>query len=487
MWRQITVGESDMCSHLRVQSVLVALAIPLWGCSPSDTDPVDAYIEGVIGKHHIPGLALAVVKNGEIVRAEAYGLANMELDVPVTPESVFELASVTKPFTATAIMMLVEEGKVHLDSPIGTYLVGTPDSWHGVTVRHLLGHTASMSAQTRERDDAKDYTTAEMFEAITQWKLDFEPGERWQYFDLGYFLLGMIIEKQSGQRYREFLRERIFEPTGMTKTTVIDQWEIVEDRVAGYTIRNGSLAHIRRHTQIELPSSFGVLSTVIDLAKWDVALASERLVSRSSLQQMWTPVRLADGSTYPYGLGWLLMDHRGHRRIAHSGDTGTYIGRFPEQGLTVIVLTNLGHVQQFAWHLALGVAGHYDPALVPPDMLSQRTDPDPGRTEQLRGFLTQLASGVEPGGMTNGLRAILPRASRLRVSSFKGIESLDHLACDQVPEGGLERLGTSVSLICHYRVTTGQGMFYVTFWLTADSRVADFMPFRDLAGEGLDW
>lgn len=177
-------------------------------------------------KHQIPGVALAVVKNGQVIKAQGYGLANLELNVPVTPESVFELASVTKSFTATAIMMLVEEGKVGLDDKISTYLVNAPDSWRDITVRHLLTHTASLSPnqeETRENSELANYTSAEMFEGISEWSLDFAPGERWQYFDPGYFLLGMIIEEQSGKRYREFLRERIFEPLGMTKTTVIDQ------------------------------------------------------------------------------------------------------------------------------------------------------------------------------------------------------------------------------------------------------------------------
>jgi CubicO group peptidase (beta-lactamase class C family) len=472
---------------LWLRSSLLVLAIPFLAGSTPGPDPIDEYVQSVMEKHGIPGIALAIVKDGELVRTGTYGLANVELGVSVKPESVFEISSVTKPFTATAIMMLVEEGKIQLDDPIGAYLDGTPEDWNGITVRHLLSHTVSLSPRRPERNDGRDYTTKEMFDGIKEWGLDFTPGERWQYFDLGYFLLGMILEKQSGKRYREYLSERIFQPTGMARSTVIDQWDLVPDRVAGYTFRGGKLAHIRRHTQIELPSFFGILSTVMDLAKWDVALRSGEYIAEATLEEMWTPVRLNDGSTFPFGLGWLLMDHRGQKRALHSGGTGSNITHFPDHDLTVIVLTNLGHVADFAWHVALGVAGHYVPELLPPDMISVQRDPSPERTEELKRFLIQLSSSAQPEGMTSQLRAILPHTSRFRVASYRTLESLKYVACDVVPVGGLERMGAEVNGICHYRATIGRGVFFVTFWLTADGTVVDFMPFRDFAGDGFRW
>jgi CubicO group peptidase (beta-lactamase class C family) len=339
----------------------------------AQTDPIDAYIKAEMEKRRIPGLALTVIQHGEVIKMQGYGLANVELDVPVTPDTVFELASVTKQFTATAIMRLVEEGKVGLDNPISHYLSTTPDAWQGITVRHLLTHTAGLASletgfrALRTGGVRANYTTAEMFEAATKDPMSFRPGERWQYSDVGYFLLGMIIEKASGQRYREFVTERFFQPLGMTATSVVDQWAILKNRASGYTLRNGQLVHIRRHAQVELPSHYGICSTVKDLVRWEAALTGGKVVQPSSLDQLWTPVRLNDGTSRPYGFGWRVEALFGHRLITHTGITGTEYSRFPDDGLTVIVLTNLGSsigtTAVDSWGLTMGVAGRYIPDL----------------------------------------------------------------------------------------------------------------------------
>ena len=274
----------------------------------AQTDPIDAYIKAEMEKRRIPGLALAVIQHGEVIKMQGYGLANVELDVPVTPDTVFALASVTKQFTATAIMLLVEEGKVGLDNPISHYLSNTPDAWQGITVRHLLTHTAGLVGAggflaLDAGGERADYTTAEMFEAATKDPMNWErePGEGWQYSNVGYFLLGMILEKASGQRYRELVTERFFRPLGMTATSVLDQWAILKNRASGYALRNGQLVHIRHHAQVELPSEGGIFSTVKDLVKWEAALTGGKVVKPSSLDQMWTPVKLTMARPVPTG------------------------------------------------------------------------------------------------------------------------------------------------------------------------------------------
>ena len=337
-------------------------------------EAVDAYIGAEMPKRRIPGLALAVVRDGAVVKMQGYGLANLEHDVPVTPDTVFELASVTKQFTATAIMLLVEEGKVGLDDPIGDYIIGSPAKWQKVTVRHLLTHTGGFqplatgfAALAVAGGGRANISTTLMFDAAIKDSMSFEPGTAWQYSDVGYFLLGMIVEKASGRRYHEFLAERFFRPLGMTSSTVLDQWTIVKNRAAGYTLRNGELVNIRRASYVELPSHHGVMSTVKDLAMWEAALAGGRVIKPASLGQMWTPVTLNSGLDRPYGFGWEIQEHRGHRTITHAGITGTEYTRFPDDRLTVIVLTNLGRRLELAavnaWGLTLGVAGRYLPDL----------------------------------------------------------------------------------------------------------------------------
>ena len=454
----------------------------------AQADEVDDYIKAEMEKRQIPGLALAVVKSGKLIKAKGYGLANLELDVPVTPDSVFELASVTKSFTATAIMMLVEEGKVALDDKISKYLINAPYTWRGITVRHLLTHTAGFASdckEIRQQGWLANYTTAEMFEAGSKCPADFAPGDRWQYSDMGYFLLGMIIEKVSGTRWREFVRERIFQPLGMTATTVIDQWAIIKNRTAGYTLRDGKLAHIRRISQIELPSHYGILSTVKDLAKWDAALYTEELLRKATLDQMWTPVILNNGIPAPttcgfYGFGWCLDHLRGHRVVQHVGGTGTAIFRLPDDKLTVIVLTNIGNgdYPRYSWLIAQTVAGLYNPVLTPPHRLKEQPDPDPQRTQMLGSLLSDMVRDEQESPLvTPGLRVrIAATTSEARAALAArpvDAESFTFLACDGAQERPIERFDLRVSRICYYKLVTEQETRYLTFYLTVDGKVAD--------------
>jgi D-alanyl-D-alanine carboxypeptidase len=341
-------------------------------------DRIDGFVRTEMQKRRIPGLALAVVRSGKVVKIKAYGLADLENDVRVRPDSVFELASLSKSFTAAAVMLLVEQGKVGLDDPINAYLPDPPDAWKGITVRHLLTHTGGLAASGKDFQTLA-WTTfisrADMYAAATKDPVDFKPGERWQYSDAGYFLLGMIIEKASGQPWAEFLAERIFKPLGMSSTSCLDLTSILNHRVHGYGIRKGQRINIRRVAQLELFSHGGVFSTVEDLAKWDAALDTETLLKRSSLEQILTPARLNDGSRVAtpngsYGFGWFIQEKHGHRFVFHPGITGVEMTRFLDDKLTIIVLTNLGFSfvpgaeMPDSWGLTTPIAGFYLPDLI---------------------------------------------------------------------------------------------------------------------------
>ncbi len=340
----------------------------------AQTDAIDSYIQNEMRTRKIPGLALAVIKSSVAVKISGYGFANLELDVRATPDTVFELASVTKQFTATAIMALIEDGKIKVNDSITGYLPRSPEQWKAITIRHLLTHTAGLPGlqegfkALRGDGGRLNLTTAQMFEAATKDSLSFPPGDQWQYSDVGYFLLGMIIEKAGGRKYGDFLTDRFFAPLSMTSTSALDQWAILKNRAAGYTLRDHEVVNIRRVTQVELASYGGVFSSVKDLVKWDNALATAKVVKPSSLEQMWTPVRLNSGGSYLYGFGWQLGEVRGHRMISHAGVTGTEYTRFPDDKLTVIVLTNLGarlsSTKVNAWGLTKGVAGRFIPDLL---------------------------------------------------------------------------------------------------------------------------
>jgi len=475
----------------RLAALAIAAALAV-ACGTAWADPVDEYVKAQMERRKIPGLSLAVVQRGQVVKLQGYGLASVELDAPVTPDTVFELASVTKQFTAAAVMKLVEAGKVALDDPIAKYLDDVPPAWSAITVRHLLTQTAGLASLTDGfaalwRGGVRmNYTTRQMFDAATKDAMSFTPGAGWQYSDVGFFLLGMIIEKASGQRYAAFLAERFFTPLGMTATSVIDQSAVVKHRAPGYTLREDQLVRIRRDWQFEMASHYGVLSSVRDLVKWDAALEKAEVLSRQSLSAMWTAVRLDDGSRRQYGLGWFVTERRGHRLIEHTGITGTQFSRFPDDGLTVIVLTNLGY--QFggqevdSWGITLGVAGQYVPGLLL-STVAKQPDPDPSLSRRLEDFLRRVARGEDPPDamptLTNVLRANTAEIQRVLGKRLAEARAFTYIATDDVEARGAERLGVPISRLVHYELITGPAARYYTFWLTRDGRVVDFISYVD--------
>ena len=330
-------------------------------------DKVDEFIRSEMEKQRIPGLAVAVVRNGEIVKAQGFGLANVEHNVPVKPETIFQSGSVGKQFTAMAVMILVEEGKLNLDDKISKYFEGTPETWKEITVRHLLTHTAGTTDYPRDFDFRKDYTEGELLKRAMTIPLAFQPGEKWSYSNLGYVMLGILISKVSGKFYGDFLKERVFAPLGMTTARVINEADIIPNRAAGYRLDKGELKNQNWVSPVLNTTADGSLYfTVLDVAKWDAALYTEKLIKKASFDQMWSPVRLNSGKTHPYGFGWALGEYQGHRIREHGGawqGFTTFIARYIDDKLTIIVLTNRAGANP--GKIAKGVAALYVPELQP--------------------------------------------------------------------------------------------------------------------------
>src|SRR5271169_6554565 len=202
---------------------------------------VSNYVRSEMEREHIPGVSLLVSRGGKIVQAEGFGLANVELQVPVKPETVFQSGSVGKQFTATGVMMLVEEGKVGLDDPLTKYFADAPPTWKNVTVRELLSHTAGFGDYPKDFDMRKDWTEAEELKLIESIPLAYPPGTKWEYSNFGYVTLGILIHRVTGEFYGDFLQQRIFQPLGMSSTRIISEADIVSNRAAGYRLVKGEL------------------------------------------------------------------------------------------------------------------------------------------------------------------------------------------------------------------------------------------------------
>lgn len=353
---------------LRIPLLLLVLALLP---APTHADAVDDAVRAHMDRNHVPGLSLAVVRNGELLRAQGYGLANVEHDVPATKETVYQIQSITKTFTAAGVMMLVESGQLRLDDPVDKHVAGAPDAWKGITLRHLLTHTSGIpDFINRPTVNLRlDVTPDEVLKSVADKPLEFPTGDRYAYSNTNYHLLGMVIDRVSGRPWQSFLQERIWDPLGMKDTRIISLADPIPHRAAGYLFQNGALQNGRFVAPSILGyAGGGIRSTVVDMAKYDTALNGERILKRATLEEMWTPTKLNGGGTSAYGLGWALGNLRGCRTVNHSGShmTGfqSQFTRYRDRGLTVVALTNLQGARPGP--LADQVAGLLDPSLAAP-------------------------------------------------------------------------------------------------------------------------
>ncbi len=312
---------------------------------------VSKYVRSEMQRQRVPGVALLVSRGGKIVQAEGFGLSNVELQVPVKPETVFQSGSVGKQFTATAVMMLVEEGKVGLDDPLTKYFPDAPAAWKEVTVRELLSHTAGFGDYPDKFNFRKDWTEDQELKLVESIPLAYPPGTKWDYSNLGYLTLGILIHRVTGEFYGDFLQQRIFHPLDMQTTRIISEADIIPNRAAGYRLVKGELKNQEWVAPMVNTTADGSLYfSILDLAKWDAALYTEQLLKRSSLDQMWTPAKLKNGQPNEdgYGFGWSIEDRHGHHVVSHTGawqGFKTAIARYVNDQLTVVVLTNLAEAK----------------------------------------------------------------------------------------------------------------------------------------------
>jgi len=458
------------------------------GCAlvaaPAYSDEVDDFVRATMEKHNTPGMAIAVIRDGEPDRVEGYGLANIELDVPVTPATIFQTASVGKQFTAAGILALAEEGKLKLDDPLTLHFPSAPATWQGITIRHLLTHTSGISDSSDHLYvELRDYTEEEHLQIAMQLPLEFAPGSQWSYCNTGYIILGVLTSKLTGMHWSAFLKQRILEPAGMTTARVISEADIIKNRADGYE-RNeeGELRN-----QEWVPPSDNTLAdgslyvTARDMVAWDAALRERRLLSEASYDAWWTPVSLGDGITYPYGFGWSLSEQRGRRLIEHGGSWQGFrsaIARYVDDKLTVVVLANAAGTPTEA--IAHEIAGMLDDDLRLPDPKAPGVDPDLQRTARLEDVLQAWAESRATPEMGRGLAATASGSNREAFDRrrtgrlLKNKKSFYWLEDDDLGSSSLERLGETVTRIAHYALVTENARRVYSFYLTADGKVADF-------------
>jgi CubicO group peptidase (beta-lactamase class C family) len=451
---------------------------------------IDAFVTAELAREKTPGAEVGIYSRGRVLLVKGYGLANVELDVPVKPETVFQSGSVGKQFVSAAIMMLVEEGKISLDDSVTKYFPEAPASWKPILIKNLLSHTSGLSEyESGDRTGPKgpfylrlDFTEDELATKIEALPIEWAPGSKWAYRNTNYVLLGIIIHKITGKRYDEFLAERIFKPLGMTSTRLISERDIIPNRAAGYELDDGQLKNQEWVSPTFNSTADGTLYfNVVDLAKWDEALYRTRLLKQASLDRMWTVYPLNDGKPNPagYGFAWMMGDQNGHRRIEHGGAWQGFtcrIARYPDDSLTVVVLTNLDAGHADPGLIAHVVAGLADAPLMPAKLTSVPDD-KPEIAVALGKILDKLVAGEDI--RTQATAELLPYLTPEAGASVK--KRLEVLW----PGGTLTLVrrtalpGAAGLFNSTFRLTKGSNSMLVNFGLNAEGKISGLGISRD--------
>lgn len=339
--------------------LILAAVLPGTACA----DPVDDYVAAKMRDESIPGLALAVIHDGHVIKQKVYGYANLELKVPVTLDTSFSLASTTKTFAAVAIMEMVEQGKFTLDTPVSRIVAGLPASWSRVTVRHCLSHTTGLPYAT---EDDINVTVIEGDRAKLIAKLAdkpvAEPGTQIDYNSTDEMLLGMVMEKVSGMAFPDYIKQFVLDPA-QVKAVFGDAWSIIPGRSELYTNLDITSDHksllvvdgepvpskqgIRRYGHKVWPdymqAATGLNGSIRDMIAWEAALDGNKLIKAASLHEMELPYKMADGKDSPFGLAFttLPVPGAGPGAVSYGGGAAVWRVKLPDRHLTVIVLTNL--------------------------------------------------------------------------------------------------------------------------------------------------
>lgn len=327
----------------------LALSIAMAGAAAAQNNPAlaskaDAYIQAA----GIQGSVL-LAKNGKVILAKGYGLANMELGVANTPATKFRLGSITKQFTAAAILLLQEKGKLSVADPISKFIPDSPAAWNDITIHHLLTHTSGIPSYTDQagyqahmREPSGE--PLDFFKRFRDFPLEFKPGEKFHYDNSGYFLLGVIIERVSGMKYEEYLQKNIFQPLGMDDTGYDWPSTILKNRASGYSKGPDGRQINAEFLDMGQPYAAGSLySSVLDLYTWDRALYTTKVLSAQSLAAAFTPGKFDWGEGIRYGYGWGIAQVHGHKTVGHGGGINgfsTVIWRAIEEDAVSIVLSN---------------------------------------------------------------------------------------------------------------------------------------------------
>lgn len=341
-----------LLNHLLIAATCAAYFLPpALAATPApaiNEAGIQEVVSAVMREQSIPGMAVGVLHEGKLIYAKGFGKANLEWNLPVTPDTVFMIGSISKPMLSVGINLLAERGKLGLDDPVSRHIPGTPASWQGITLRHLLNHTSGIRRESPAFDGDKARPDIDLISATFAAPLDFPTGSKSQYCNVCYFTLAEVITRVSGEPWRSFMAREVFAPAGMTVTRTTSNTDLIPQRAGSYLLKDGKQLNVPEWAALRPSGAF--VSSLNDMAKWEAALYANKILKAENLAAMARPGLLADGKLAPfgtsgggYGLGWQLSQFQGQRRVAHGGSLAGFRSmhaRYPDSGLAIIVLTN---------------------------------------------------------------------------------------------------------------------------------------------------
>jgi len=445
--------------------------LPLASHAQASEADVDRLVLSHAEKTGTPSFSVAVVQDGRVVFAKGYGLANVETKTSADEATIYRIGSLTKQFTAALVMSLVERGKIALDDPVTKHLKELPKAFEGITIRQLLNHTSGVASYTGSPEFGKRLRESTTPMGILQFagtlKPDFKPGAAWNYNNTGYVTLGLLVEQLEGKPFSKVLEQRITGPISMSSTRMSDPRRITPKRAAGYTSEKGELTNAA-YVNLDWPYAAGAMeSTVLDLAKWDVALYTDLIVKQATLQEMWKPTPLPGKPPMPYGFAWAVPTVNGVQIVEHDGAIdgfNGYIGRIPSKRTSVIVLANLDSGD--AESLGRQILGTYVPEVKPKAAVAIE-DRDPALTAFLKGKLEALLKGeLKSEDLTPEFAKILtPQLIQDTKTTLGALGALEQFLLIDSKEAS----GTTVRT---YSVRIGPADLTGTFSVTKDRKIS---------------
>jgi D-alanyl-D-alanine carboxypeptidase len=450
--------------------------------SAVQADSLDKFINEQMNLRKLPGLSVAVLRNGKVIRASGYGFANLELQTPATKDTVFEIGSISKQMASEAVMLLVEEGKINLDDSIRKYLpANAPEIWQKITVRNLLNHTSGLKDWTeiKEFSYRREYSPEQFIDLVKDFPLTFQPNDNWLYSNTNLPLIGVIVEKASGKPFEDFVTERIIKPLNFPTIRFKHQEDVVPNRATGYVLRNDMWKTGEPFRPKIIAPSGGILASAVDLAKWWEAVLQGRVVSGTSLEQMLKTTKINDGRNFAHGFAFFIDSFNGHKIVQHFGSTvggfGSIVKYYPNEKITVAVINNLEDGGFGSEYIAKRIAGFYIPGAFSGNM-KEVIDVD--QREKVLQILMEIANGKTPDTLSaNYAKNISETFRKQSGENLKQMKSFAYLGNERVTTNHFIPDPTAAEIF-HYKMTLAGKVVFYHFRMDNEGKIS-WIAFED--------